>query len=524
MSVPTNIPAVSRHPLRRIALSLIVLALSLVVFLVVLPPGNGFQPAWAQTQTFVFTFAGDFGTGSAFTANLNKMAQSGAVFDLAVGDLSYDSSASAWCTAVKNVVGTTFPFEVLAGNHDDDGQPYHINGFTSCLPDRMSATGTYGAEYYFDYNNARIIMVAAASWVNGVNYDYNANGTHRTWIIDRIREAKTAGKWVIVGDHRNCITPGTKPCEIGESFMDLMHTEGVDVFIQGHDHIYARTKQLSCANANTYTASCVADSDDLYVKGAGTVTVVNGLGGRSYYTINASDTERNYFVKAMSGNGWWNFRDSTSGTGHEYGIVKITVSATQLDEVWVPSQVTTANFPGDSFSIVIPPTSTPTDTPVPTDTPTPTDTPVGPTDTPSPTNTLVPDPTPTTPPTSTDTPTVTNTPTNTPVCGTPTNTPTRTNTPVVTGTGTTTVTPGTPTPTRTNTPVPPTPTFTLTPTNTPVPTNTPTNTPVVTGTGTGTPTATRTRTPTPTWTNTPVCGTPTNTPTSTPTLTNTPVS
>jgi hypothetical protein len=472
---------------KHVALSVIVVALCLAVFLLVLSPGSGLRPAWAQTQTFIFTFAGDFGAGSAFTANLNQMAASGAVFDLAMGDLSYDSSASAWCTSVKNVVGSTFPFELLAGNHDDDGNTYHINSFTPCLPDRMSATGTYGAEYYFDYNNARIIMVAAASTVNGVNYDYTA-GSHRTWITDRIREAKAAGKWVIVGDHKNCITPGTKGCEIGESFMDLMHTEGVDVFIQGHDHIYARTKQLSCANANTYTAGCVADSDDLYVKGAGTVTVVNGLGGRSYYTINASDLERNYFVKAMSGNGWWNFRDSTSGAGHEYGIVKITVSATQLDEVWVPSQVTTAGFPGDSFSIVVPPTPTPTETP------TPTDTPVGPTDTP--TNT----PTPTDTPTFTNTPGCTYTPTPTPTW-TFTPTPTRTNTPVVTGTGTTTITPTktyTPTSTRTNTP-----TWTPTPTRT--------NTPVVTGTGTGTPTLTPTRTFTPTPTRTPTA-TPTNTP------------
>src|SRR5262245_39281064 len=108
MSVPTNLPTVSRPPLRRIALSLIILTLSVVMFLVVLPPGNGFRPVWAQTQTFVFTFAGDFDATSAFTANLNKMAQSGAVFDLAVGDLSYDSSPAAWCTSVKNALGSTF--------------------------------------------------------------------------------------------------------------------------------------------------------------------------------------------------------------------------------------------------------------------------------------------------------------------------------------------------------------------------------------------------------------------------------
>src|SRR5689334_20304778 len=156
MSVSTNLHAVSRSRLGRVALSLIILALSLVVFLLVFSPGSGLQPAWAQTNTFIFTFAGDFGTGSAFTANLNKMAQSGAVFDLAVGDLGYGGSGSeaGWCNSVKSVVGATFPFEVLVGNHENDGNPAHINNYVtaSCLPDRLSSTGGYGKEYYFDYN------------------------------------------------------------------------------------------------------------------------------------------------------------------------------------------------------------------------------------------------------------------------------------------------------------------------------------------------------------------------------------
>ena len=369
MSTSANPHTISRPRLGRGALSLIVLVLSLGVFLLVLTPGSGLKPAWAQTGTFTFTFAGDFGTGSAFTANMNKMAQAGAAFDLALGDLSYGGTPSSWCTSVKNIVGATFPFEILVGNHDDDGDSAHINNFTPCLPDRLGSTGVYGSEYYFDYNNARVIMVAAGLTVNGVAYNYNSAGTHQTWLINRIQEAKAAGKWVIVGNHLNCISAATKPCEAGQGFTNVIHNEGVDLLIQGHDHTYQRTEQLTCATANSYNAACVADADDSLVKGAGTVTIVNGLGGQGQYTVNASDSERNYFVKAMGGNGWWNFRDSTSGGGHEHGIVKVTVSANQMDVVWVPSEVTVAGFPGDSFSIIGGPTPTPCGS-CPTNTPT----------------------------------------------------------------------------------------------------------------------------------------------------------
>ena len=51
MSAPTNLHTVSRSPLGRIALSVIVLALSLVVLLFALTPGSGLRPASAQTGT-----------------------------------------------------------------------------------------------------------------------------------------------------------------------------------------------------------------------------------------------------------------------------------------------------------------------------------------------------------------------------------------------------------------------------------------------------------------------------------------
>jgi hypothetical protein len=183
---------------------------------------------------------------------------------------------------------------------------------------------------------------------------------------------------VIVGVHKNCITPATKSCEIGQNFMNLVHTEGVDLFIQGHDHIYARSKQLTCATVGSYNSACVADTDNLYTRGAGTTTIITGAGGQGFYNINASDNERLYFVKAMGGNGWWNWVNNTTGSNVNFGALKVTVSASRLDVVWVP--VAGGTFT-DSFAIDgnVGPTNTPTPTNTPcvscptnTNTPTPT--------------------------------------------------------------------------------------------------------------------------------------------------------
>ncbi len=83
------------------------------------------------------------------------MARTGAAFNLlALGDLSYSGigTESAWCDYVKSKVGPTFPFQLIAGNHEEDGgEDDHSDNFAACLADRIGVTGTYDKQYYFDY-------------------------------------------------------------------------------------------------------------------------------------------------------------------------------------------------------------------------------------------------------------------------------------------------------------------------------------------------------------------------------------
>jgi hypothetical protein len=75
----------------------------------------------------------------------------------------------------------------------------------------------------------------------------------------------------------------------------------VDLVLQGHDHTYQRSKQLTCAFRNAFVGACVVDdgADDTYTKGAGTVFVIAGAFGRSFATINPGDPEAGYFARWM---------------------------------------------------------------------------------------------------------------------------------------------------------------------------------------------------------------------------------
>lgn len=346
------------------------------------------------TTSFSFSAAGDHGStsNSNTAASLNTLAGSGVNFHLGVGDMNYMSpgNETVWCDYVKSKVGATFPFQIVSGNHESDGLNGLIDNFARCLPNRMSNsvigsspagtspsyTSAYGKEYYFDYPStnplARIIMISPGlSFSNGGTYDYVVGNSHYSWLSNAIDSARALGiKWIVVGMHKNCITAGVKPCEIKPDLMNLLLNKRVDLILQGHEHDYQRSKQLTCATVDSYNASCVADdgSDNIYTKGAGTVFVIVGTFGQGQVNINTGDKEAPYFAKFEGAN-----------INQTYGFMKFTISESHISAQFIRSAGGTFS---DSFSIsdsgVPTPTSgpaTPTRTPTPTPTKTPTPTP-----------------------------------------------------------------------------------------------------------------------------------------------------
>ena len=187
--------------------------------------------AEAAPTSFSFAAAGDHSANSRTTASLDLLASSGASFYVALGDMSYGqvTPESAWCDYVRAHVGASFPFEVLAGNHEDNGPDGLIENFAACLPDQLGGVnGEYGKEYYFDYPAAspiaRFILISPnLTFSNGQIYQYTAGTARYNWLADTIDNARINGlRWVIVGTHEVCLTIATKSCEIGADLMNLL--------------------------------------------------------------------------------------------------------------------------------------------------------------------------------------------------------------------------------------------------------------------------------------------------------------
>jgi PKD repeat protein len=277
------------------------------------PAASGFALA-ATPQSVHFTASGDFASNSNTTAVLNQIASNGSDLHVALGDLSYNATApeQAWCDFVTPKVGAGFPFELVSGNHESNGENGNINNFSACLPNQLpGATGTYGRQYYVDVPQnqplVRFIMISPGLTFPDGAWSYTAGSPRYQWTAAAIDGARASGvPWVVVGMHKPCLSVGIYSCESGADLANLLANKHVDLVLSGHEHLYARSKQLALGGScpalvpGSYNASCVSDSDNALSKGAGTVFAIAGTGGQALRDVSTADPEAPYFA-AYSG-------------------------------------------------------------------------------------------------------------------------------------------------------------------------------------------------------------------------------
>lgn len=283
------------------------------------------SPAAAQVQSFNFGAAGDFGfddDDESFKATAAAVKLQNPDFLIALGDLSYDAQEQKWCEYWKKEAKYD-PVLLIAGNHDTgENTGGDINKYVQFCPFPLAGTpvGTYGKQYYFDYPPvnplARFILVVPGvrgpylgSPYNKSNY-YQAGQPGYEFTAKAIDDARANHiEWIFVAMHKNYISALEKNNEISKdpshSFMTMLLDKKVDVILQGHEHGYERSKQVTTLaqtcpilKPNQFDPDCVTDSDDTLAKGAGTVIHVIGTGGQKLRSLDTDDPEYPYFVKS----------------------------------------------------------------------------------------------------------------------------------------------------------------------------------------------------------------------------------
>jgi hypothetical protein len=262
-----------------------------------------------------------------------------------------------------------------------------------CLP-TLSSPSCYSREYYFDYPTLnpimRFIFISAGicgTWFNGCpNSTYigwtaptppatcttppPAGSEHYCWLKARIDEAKNQGMWVAVALHKECLTDDGNGCESTIAPFNLALNEtvgqsmGVDLWLDGHDHTYQRSIQLSgpCHVVNdTYTPCNPVDFGDgkktPYVKGRGTVVSIIGTGGAAEdplcpYSPTHNCPNQQFFSKLCGSEGPISGVNQTTGcpSGGDHGFTYFNVTTNQINATYVSA---TGSFT-DHYFIQVP--------------------------------------------------------------------------------------------------------------------------------------------------------------------------
>ncbi|HEV2755608.1 MAG TPA: metallophosphoesterase [Actinomycetota bacterium] len=237
-----------------------------------------------QPESFSFAVIGDFGTGEADQHDVAERMCSWREkhgFDLVftTGDNVYpdghpDRFRDAFYRPYECLTDDGVGFHAVLGNHDaqtDNGRP-EIEDPAFGMPKRNYVVRTGGV---------RFVMIDS----NSVNMDF----------LRRATRARANDDWTVVAMHHPVYSPGTgHGSEPGfrPKLPRLFRKRGVDLVLQGHDHIYAVTKPLrgiryvvtggggaglyGCTD-QPYSAKCEARHHFLYVTATADELVVKAV-------------------------------------------------------------------------------------------------------------------------------------------------------------------------------------------------------------------------------------------------------
>ncbi|WP_413033515.1 S-layer homology domain-containing protein [Paenibacillus xylanilyticus] len=180
-----------------------------------------------------------------------------------------------------------------AGNHENKNYAFYDHFNVKQPENAETVTGAY---YSYDYSNAHFIVLNSNE--NSAEYA-NFSSDQVEWMKQDVEQAKSAGaEWIIVNIHKGPYTTSNHATDkdiIGENgvrqqIAPLMNELGIDLVLQGHDHIYARTKPIKqdgqAEEAAQITESFNGESIEYNVNPDGTIYMIPGTAGAKVYFKN----------------------------------------------------------------------------------------------------------------------------------------------------------------------------------------------------------------------------------------------
>lgn len=216
-----------------------------------------------------------------------------AKFIVTAGDqVDYGENMKHWNYLLNSTENLRqLPLMPTTGNHEDEGAVITSNFALPNVPDQELDTGVY---YSYDYNNVHYTVLNTNDIV-----DNKLSDTQLEWLKNDILSSDA--DWKILVLHKALYSNGS---HFDDSDVEGMRSQlnallpylGVDLVLQGHDHVYLRTDVLNAnavVPAKTQTVEYNGLEYEMKLDPKGTIYSICGTSGVKVYKtkdVEATDT------------------------------------------------------------------------------------------------------------------------------------------------------------------------------------------------------------------------------------------
>ncbi|MFB5600974.1 MAG: metallophosphoesterase [Nitrososphaeraceae archaeon] len=317
------------------------------------------QTANKDKQKIKIVTAGDFGCRPVAQNNIKQIELQNPDIFLALGDLSYKPTMDCWYDMTKNLDSKT---KIAIGNHEDDEEEMK-GGSEELKYSLLEHYNLPNSFYSFDYGNVHFLVLdtelefsfnvfkqeeedqekygnnkykesnmpdekyydttledlLAKHNIKGeippfhlldekvVVENMSRNTEQNKFVLNDLKKASNdpSTNWIVVMFHKpmySSLSSQMQEYIMREKYQPIFDKYGVDLVLQGHNHIYDRTLPIKF-NPSNISKPVVDESNDTnqFFNPEGTIFSVIGLGGRS---SNIILNQPEYVMKQHNGFGF----------------------------------------------------------------------------------------------------------------------------------------------------------------------------------------------------------------------------
>lgn len=231
-------------------------------------------------KKFNFVAAGDFGCGEELNRTVQGMMRRNPETVIALGDLSYEKSATCWLNAI-NPLEIKGNVKIAFGAHD-------LNKNLTKYSDYLRHFNMTSPYYSFNYQNVHFLGMATAK--NKI-IPYNETSKQYEFVKEDLKRAyeNKSINWIIVYSFRtfysyNTTHPGLY--ELQDFYHPIFDKYGVDFVLQAHNHNYQGTYPIMYNETRSFTPIINDRETAKYTNYAkGTIFIIAGTGGAVFIIL-----------------------------------------------------------------------------------------------------------------------------------------------------------------------------------------------------------------------------------------------